>query len=476
MKKLLNAIHLPNWLVGVLALVLILRIPSFFEPYYYGDEMIYLTLGQGIRRGLTLYTQIFDNKPPLIYLMTALAGNLFWFKAILAFWNLATIVVFAKLAENLLPKGIKIATALFALATTLPLLEGNTINAELFMLLPSLLAFYILLTPNLKPQTNILAGLLFGFAALFKIPAAFDLPVIIVYWFITKHGDLVKNSFYLALGFFSPILLTFIWYFFAGAFPEYFKAAFLQNVGYLGSLKPEVDIPFLVRVGIVTAGLVGIYLARKKLSKHFSLFCVWTLFSLFAATLSQRPYPHYLIQVAPPIAFLLAMFFIEKTREQVFTVIPLTFIAFVPFFYKYYNYDTFAYYQRFVNFATNKIDKDSYLASFSPNLKRNYEIANFLALSSRKNERVFVWDPDSPTIYALSRHLPPIRFTAPYHVSDYSSKNELADNLTQNPPRFIVLTSGNPLPEIMNLVTQKYILIAQIEDANIYSKVSGVAF
>ena len=43
---------LPNWLVGILALVLILRIPSFFEPYYYGDEMVYLTLAKESARAL----------------------------------------------------------------------------------------------------------------------------------------------------------------------------------------------------------------------------------------------------------------------------------------------------------------------------------------------------------------------------------------------------------------------------------------
>ncbi len=476
MRKFLTKIHLPNWLVGVLAMVLLLRVPSFFEPYSYGDEMIYLTLGQGIRQGLTLYTQIFDNKPPLIYLVAAIAGNLFWFKAILAFWNMATVIVFAKLAEKLLPKGFKIATIIFALATTLPLLEGNIANAELFILLPSLGAFMILLREKLGTKKIFLAGALFGISTLFKVPAAFDLAVVIVYWFLIKQKDLIKNSIYLSLGFAAPILLTFIWYFFAGALPEYFRVAFLQNIGYLGSLKPPIDIPIYTRALAVLIGLGVIFLFRNKLSKHFILFSVWALFSLFAAALSQRPYPHYLIQVTPAIAFLLAMFFSEKSKEQALVVIPLAAIAFVPFFYKYYDYKTIPYYVRFVNFAIGKIDKDSYLASFSKSTARNYELANFLALSSKKDERVFVWDPDSPIIYALSRRLPPVKFTAPYHVFDYSNKVKLAEDIAQNPPKFIVLTSGNPLPEIVNLIARKYILIAQIDDANVYSKVSGITF
>jgi len=476
--------NIPNWLCGLLFLVLILRIPSFFEPYYYGDEMVYMTLGQGVRQGLSLYRDVYDNKPPLLYLAAATADNLFWFKVILAFWMLISSIWFYKLSKTLFGQNEgaqKISTIVFAILTTLPLLEGNTVNSELFMIGFTILALLTLLKHRLTSKRVLFAGILLGLGTLFKVPAAFDAPIIVVYWLITgdlkkEWKEIIKNTFVLILGFTLPIVLTFIWYFFAGALPEYFRAAFLQNIGYLGSMKPSINIPFFVRGAVLLAGLATIYIFRKKLSNNFILFCVWTLFSLFAVALSQRPYPHYLIQVAAPASFLLSMFFTKKNREQAFAVIPLTLIFFVPFFYKFYNYGTFAYYQRFVNFAVGKTNKDAYFKSFSVETPRNYEIANFLATSSSTNERVFVWDSDAPTIYALSRRLPPIKFTAPYHVADYSNKREVSKEINQNLPRFIVLTDKFPLPEIMNLIREKYILIAQIDDANIYSKISGVAF
>src|SRR5688572_917938 len=199
LHKIGDILHLPdmpNWLVGVLTLVLILRIPSFFEPYYYGDEMIYVTLGQGIRQGLSLYTGIFDNKPPLLYLTAAIAGNLFWFKAILAFWSLATVFVFYKFSKLLfnfptlkasdkerdIETLSKVATIIFALLITIPLLEGNTVNAELFMIGPNILAFLLLLGKNLTSKKIFFAGFLFGMSTLFKVPALFDLPVIVFFW------------------------------------------------------------------------------------------------------------------------------------------------------------------------------------------------------------------------------------------------------------------------------------------------------
>jgi hypothetical protein len=478
---------LPKWMCGLLFLILILRIPSFFEPYNYGDEMIYLSLGQGVRQGVELYKDIHDNKPPLLYWTAALAENLFWFKVILAFWNLITIVIFYKLALILFPKRQKtqkIATFAFAILSTIPLLEGNIVNSELFMIGFSILAFLILLkknAPNYK--TLFFAGVLFGIATLFKIPAMFDLPVIIVYWAITdikNWKSIVKNSLVLLSGFTAPIVLTFILYFYQGALTEYVQAAFLQNVGYLSSFRPgDVREPFLVRNlpliirGIVvTVGVAILYFVRKKVSGRFIFFATWVLFALFAVTLSERPYPHYLIQVIPPIAFLIAILIRERTLEQVFVIFPLTLTLLVPVYYKFYIYPTTDYYVRFINFATKKIDRNTYFSGFSKTVNRNYNIAEFLTQSSSTADRVFMWDPDSSTVYALSRRLPPIKYVADYHVKDFSSKEAVALQIESELPKFIILSDKHPFTELYPLIGTTYLAIHRIEDVVIYSRVN----
>lgn len=481
----IHKIHLPAWVVGILVLVLILRIPSFFEPYYYGDEMIYLTLGQGVRHGLTLFKEIHDNKPPLLYLTAAVAGNLFWFKAILAFWNMLTVAFFYKLAAKLFVnnnKIQKISTFIFAILTTIPLFEGNIVNSELFMIGFTIIALYTLLNGDLNFKKIFFAGTMFGIGALFKIPAAFDLPVVVIYWLIiTNFKDwkkVIKNTLILGLGFIVPILFFFAWYFAAGALPEYIKAAFMQNVGYLSSFRPgDIQKPFyirnaplLIRAGIVFAGIVVLYLFRKKLSKYFVLFCVWTLLGLFAVTLSERPYPHYFVQVLVPISFFLGMIFAKKTIEQSLVVIPLAISFFVPVYYKFYYYQTGSYYMRFINFATGNINKAEYFSSFASTVNRNYKISDFIVTSSMPSEKIFMWDPDSAIVYALSRRLPPIKYVADYHIYDYSNPNDVVKQLTSNPPKFIILTSNHPLPNIYSLLKSKYILISQIENADIYSR------
>ncbi|KKQ92143.1 MAG: hypothetical protein UT58_C0011G0021 [Microgenomates group bacterium GW2011_GWC1_39_7b] len=477
--------NIPNWLCGLLFLVLILRIPSFFEPYYYGDEMVYMTLGQGVRQGLSLYRDVYDNKPPLLYLAAATADNLFWFKVILAFWMLISSIWFYKLSKTLFGQNEgaqKISTIVFAILTTLPLLEGNTVNSELFMIGFTILALLTLLKHRLTSKRVLFAGILLGLGTLFKVPAAFDAPIIVVYWLITgdlkkEWKEIIKNTFVLILGFTLPIVLTFIWYYFAGALPEYIKAAFLQNIGYLSSFRPsDIQKPFIIRNAplltralIVLIGSIVIWFFRKKLSKRFILFAVWTLFALFAITLSERPYPHYFIQVVAPISFLLTMFFTSKNIEQSLAVIPLAIAFTVPVLYKFYLYPTTSYYLRFVNFATHKINKSVYFDGFSSTTNRNYQIALFLSQSSRKTDRVFMWDPDSAAVYSLAKRLPPIKYVVPYHVNDFSSRIIIAKQIEANPPRFIILTSGNPYPELTVLIANKYILLQQIDGANIYS-------
>src|SRR5882724_1735269 len=50
----------------------LLRLPSLCEPNWYGDEGIYQVLGRAINHGTLLYSGIWDNKPPLLYLTYAL--------------------------------------------------------------------------------------------------------------------------------------------------------------------------------------------------------------------------------------------------------------------------------------------------------------------------------------------------------------------------------------------------------------------
>lgn len=485
-KTLNTKLHTPLWLFVLLIIVLILKIPSLFMPYSYGDEMIYLILGNAIRQGVHLYSGVHDNKPPLLYVVAAIAGNLFWFKAILAFWSLTTVYIFWKLTEILLPKNLRgqqIATIIFALLTTIPLLEGNIANAEMFMVGPSIMAFYLLLRSKPGNKSVFAAGLLFSIAALFKIPAAFEIPAIVFYWICIQKSfnkktvlKILHRTILLTLGFILPIALTFVWYYLQGAFKEYLIAAYLQNFGYLSSFRPgDVQKPFLVKNGplliraaiVALAGMV-LFWKRKHISKQFLFISFWTFLTLFAVTLSERPYPHYLIQSLAPVSLLVAILVTSVRMEQVYSIIPLFFVFVVPFYYHFWHYETLSYYQRFVRLMTRQITLSQYLDSFGGTVQRNYKIASYLTSLTKPDERVFIWG-DGVSIYALSRRLPPIKYVADYHIKDFSSDQEVIDNLKINMPLFIVvLPESDAFPELSSFLHYNYGQTENIDNAQIW--------
>lgn len=476
---LISKIDTPIWLEIFFVVIILLRIPSFFEPYYYGDEMIYLALGEGVRQGVPLYSGLHDNKPPLLYLTAAVAGNVFIFKVLLAAFNLISIYLFWKVVRVLFPKKDTLATVstvLFGILTTIPLFEGNIANAENFMMVPTLLAVLYLFTKKLNFKNTFIIGLLFSIASLFKIVAAFDILGLVTFWIIYTNStksllETIKKVIYLSIGFAIPILITFVWYYFRGAFQEYLIAAYLQNFGYLSSWKrSSEDIPFLVKNGpllirfcLMLFGFAVLWVSKNKLSKPFVFITAWLLATLFAVSLSERPYPHYFLQSVAPVSILLGMLFTLKSVEQSLTVIPLAVAFFVPFYFNFWYYPTASYYQRFIEFSIGQISKETYFSKFSPHLSENYKVAEFLTKSLDKDDKVFIWSSDSSAIYSLARRLPPIKYVADYHVIDFSTPEMTIDELDKTKPKFIVVTpNSKPYEELNVFLDQNYYIISEI--------------
>lgn len=474
LKKIYHLFHIPHWLFVVLFAVILLRIPSFFEPYSYGDETIYLTLGQGMRRGLSLYRDLHDNKPPLLYLTAAIAGNLFWFKAILLILSLLGITLFYKFTEKLFPK-IKyfphVSTIIFTFFTTLPFLEGNIVNAENFMIIPTVAAFYILLFKENSQKNIFISGVLFSISSLYKIPAIFDFPAIFFFWIvqIKKRADIKKiffNSLVLFSGIIFPILLTFAYYTLKGAFGQYLTAAYLQNFGYLSSWRPDAkrdpfiirNAPLLIRGSIILLINFLLFVFRKKVDKKFLFIVSWLSFSIFGITLSERPYPHYLLQAAAPVSILWALIFTSVTMIQVYAILPLTLFFLIPLYFRFWHYRSVNYYSNFFNLATNKISKDKYLENFGGRTKSNYEIAAIIDAMTDYKDRIFVWE-DSAQVYALSKRLPPFKYIAGYHINDFSSVENTIEVFTKNPPKVIVLFKDSQAPsKLTRFVDINYLL------------------
>ncbi|MDP3998335.1 MAG: hypothetical protein Q8P89_01825, partial [bacterium] len=388
---------------------------------------------------------------------------------------------FLKLARELLGRknlSANIAVVIFIILSSLPLLEGNIANAEIFMILPTILGILYFFQKKTSPKTLLLIGGLFSLSTLFKIPAGFDFGALVFFLiFFKERSSLLKlasQTLILLAGFILPILLTILYYSSQGALKQYLVAAFFQNIPYLSSWQtgqhsggPGSGV--LLR-GISLFLLIGfLWIFRKKWTEKFSFVFVWFLFTLFAATLSGRPYPHYLIQIIAPSSLLLLCILSLKSWLKIIPIIFISLLFFATIYFRFWSYPTLSYYQNFLLFASGKEAQEKYFAGFNSEVPQTYHLAQFLSIRTKSEEKIFVWG-DSPNLYALSRRLPVGRYTASYHIVDFDGYQETMSALEKNPPRFIIdlQDEGHPFPELKNFIQKNYSFFSQIDKALIY--------
>lgn len=445
-------------IILLIVLTLFLRLPSLFEPFTYGDEGIYLTLGQAAKSNLVWYRDIHDNKPPLLYLLAALAGNFTFFRLILFSWSWVTIYFFYKLSRS------SLATFAFAILISVHTFEGNVANAENFMLGTTIAGFYLYLRAKKRWQFFV-TGILFSLSTLFKVPAAFDFAALLAFAFVsTKKRNyqlLITDYLLLIFGFFLPILITFIYYSSQNALGQYLSLAFFQNLPYLSSWSGStpkavgLPLPLLGRAGLVFLVCLVTFIWRKKLSKIAQLVLIWFSFSLFGALLSARPYPHYLLQAIPALALSITLL-IRPGKEKIIPLLMILVFYFSFNFFHFWHYQNISYYQNFYQFCFGQKNKNQYFEYFGNQTQALYQTATYLRLYTSPGEKIFVWS-NQPSIYPLAQRLPVGRYAAAYHIIDFNGYQETMTALTKNPPRFMVIAEEkHPFPEFFSFIQARY--------------------
>src|SRR5258708_16268623 len=235
----------------ILSLFFVLRFPSLFEPNWYSDEGIYQVVAMGINHGRLLYKEIWDNKPPLLYVFYAFFhSDEFMIKLLSIIVGLCSIYVFYILAKKLWKNEyhnkifiplIYGSTLLFTILLGLPIIEGNIANAENFMMLPLLAGGYFVYcssqTKNYK--SLFIAGLSLSLAFLIKFVAVFDAFAFFLFllWvsfiYTQSLGKSLKNSMYYITGFIMPIVFAVGYFIVNGTLHDFINATLTQNIGYV---------------------------------------------------------------------------------------------------------------------------------------------------------------------------------------------------------------------------------------------------
>ena len=492
--------HEAVFLLIVGLLFFLLRFPSLFEPYWYGDEGIYFTLGRALQEGRALYTEIWDNKPPLLYALYTVFNDLFSIRLASIFFGIASVMSFFLLSRAFFTKKhiSYTATLLFSLFLALPTLEGNIANAENFLLLPVTAAAFLfwLATEKIAIKETITqkekrfltyllfsSGFLLGIASLFKIVAVFDFSAFLlfaVFLEMSKTRSLQKTvvhsarhyAFYI-IGFFIPLLLTGLIFLLQGSFVPFLETLFLRNVSYIGE-KNAFFIPqgfLVVKFTLLLLALFFLFGLRKNMSRKTLFVLIWLAFSLFNTYFSQRPYIHYQLVLLPSLALAVGMMLTYKTVKKKLLLSLLVSGVIILLYNTFPRWKTntiLPYYHNFLSFLTDKKSITDYQAFFDRNTPRDYAVADYLALHTDTGDEVFIWG-NSPQIYYLSGTLPAGRYAASYHISTKPSLEETEQLLRDNPPRYLIIMPGT---ELFPFTIPQYSYKLTIIDSAIYERIN----
>lgn len=485
MKAFIKALkRLDSWIFIFCAFIFsLLRLPSLIEPLWYGDEGIYQVIGFALRSGKLLYRDIWDNKPPVLYLLYAsVNGDLFGVKLLSLIFGIFSIAIFILVAKELFKNRVSIFVSAFSYAVFfgLPYLEGNIANAENFMHLPILLSLYLILKAEKKSQKShyyIIAGIALSTAFLTKIVGIFDFlsfALIIFLLRLYERKSITKKMFgfareetLLSLAFILPILLTIAYFISVDAFSDYYRAAFSQNVGYVGYenyfLFPMGKM--FLKIGILFFFLLLVFRYYSAVGRTGAVLLVWMLFSLFGAFFSNRPYTHYVLEILPSFCLLLGVIF-ERKKVFFYSAVILLVAFIVRANFNLYKKIT-PYYINYLDFAFGSKGVDDYQSFFDRNTPRDYEIGRFVTSKTTDNEKIFLWG-DSGQIYFLSNKLPPGRYIVAYHITFYKDAVlEVSEKIKKEKPKYIIQTKNDGA---IDAFLTGYVLRYKIRETKIYER------
>lgn len=502
-------------LLILLLIVIVLRIPNFFEPYWYGDEAIYLTVGTGLRNGLRLYTDIIDHKTPLIYYL-AMVPTQFYFRLLNLGWMMVSTWVFFNVANTFFGRTKKafLASLIFVLLTTLPWLEGHIPNGELFVMGFVLVGFWLLgktqwLQGFLKQDKHavfelsnkeirwlVAAGIFFGLGILTKVPAVLDFgAALLIGWFplatmlvaarrnrttlLTAATQFLKKAGFMAAGVAIPIGLSVLYFVLRGSGRDYLEYGLLYNLRYSGSWQLTFNNPLLEFLftfpgkTLVLGGIIAVLSFVKKWTPRFQFAAGWFALTLFGALLSNRPYPHYLLQTIPALALLLpellgALRKAVRAKTMIATgaLLLLGTIGIIHLL-NVRPYSAGEYYGKFYKLLTRQMTMEEYDASFNSFVADNYEAAEII--KGLNGHKIFIWGTN-PMLYALTQTVPTSRFTVAFHIKDFQDYERTFAQIEEEKPKIIVVMKNetDPFPQLEAHLNAAYYPNTQFEHMTLY--------
>ena len=308
---------LQGWRFGIvlLGIVFVLHIPMFTTPVWDNDETYIATVAEVMSQGGELYVDVFDRKPPLVFLVYqgafAVTGTTeLWGPRILGVVSLAaTAGLVAMFARRRYGDRAALYAGIFSALTTATLLprDAQSANFEVFML-PGIAAAMVLADRKRSGW----AGVALGVAACFKQTALTTLlPLAWLAWRDRRWRALVS----LGTGTFAPLLVVAVVF----GPRDFVFWVFTGNEGYLDvggdwGLVLSRMVQMTLWVALLNVALVILATTVWRQLRRDADVWFWLLSGLIGAFAGLRFWGHYYWQVLPPLCVLAASALVGRPR------------------------------------------------------------------------------------------------------------------------------------------------------------------
>jgi Dolichyl-phosphate-mannose-protein mannosyltransferase len=464
----------PRWVsvVPVLLLALLWRVPSLFDPPWVNDEGTYFAVAQAMSHGFRLYSDVWENKPPALYLLYSavyhsVGPSLVAIRLLAALAVLATAVLVFQIALRFTGhRAALLAAMIYGLLMDVPFLEGTTGNAEVFLSVFTALGVYLALVRG-RPSA---AGLSMGVACLFKAVAGFDLLALGI-WLVVQ---LRTPAWCYALGAVAVFALVAALAAADGILAPLLRNAGLYDLGYVGHANGG-GLPWVLMAKLLVLAILTFALRAAPFPY------LWLVYAAAGALVSGRFFGHYALQAVAPFSVCLAMA-VERRGlrpRRMLVALPLAFLSLailssaIGWSLSSSGHDSILirrlqWYGNFVRYASGQESYVTYSSQIDDHVNRNIRVAAVLDRLPRG--KLLVWG-NTPWIYVLARRLPATPYTSALRDPLVPGETTaLRTAIIDDRPREIVVISP-PLPPLGSAVRAlgvRYRVVAHRQNATVY--------
>src|SRR5437763_8406573 len=484
---------------GIILLTVAIRLPSLLHPQPLDSEAMYSVVANEIVDGGRPYADAVERKPPLLFWTYAAVFKTackFSWKAlhiVALIWTLGAMAGLYVIGRELFDRNTGLIAAFFySVFQPWGVWSNLSADGEMLMNLPIIWAWAIAFRSNssrMRPEL-FAAGALLGAAFLLKQPAAIAAVPLGIYLLLPSYRasrsltptNSISQAAILTAGFFAALGLVTI---------VLWKQGILHEAFYWTIADHDVPHVFwqkgivitLVFLGVCLPLVIGAIMACRDKSE------IWTgrtaertaLFGLLAASAigaaaGARFYPHYYVQLIPPLALLAAPYYARLWSR---TIQPPHWLLRPAVTYAWLGLTVIAFsIEHWTGLALRRVPS---------------EAGRYLSAHSSPDNRIFVWGQSSE-IYLDAHRRPASRYITTFPLTGYvfggpipgfgtrsrilpGAWAALEQDFARHPPIYIVDLQADPktaqypvknFPILSKLLAERYQPVAHIADGVIY--------